>query len=1322
MNNQPRPENKKNRLKALYDYDILDSISENQYDRMTKLAAVSCGVPVSFISFICENGLRVKSISGIDVNEIAMDFSFCQYTIKGGGLLEVEDTTNDGRFKESVLVTGEAGFCFYAGYPLIDADGHAIGTLTVCDYTPKKLTNDQKNALQLIAEEVMSIITSHDHKKEQTTFEKLFNSSKDLQFVGDDEGFFTKVNPAFENTFGWDKQFLPGVCSFEMVHPEDVKRTKSEYLTLKSGKNTADFIQRLKTNTGQYRTIQWSFTTDVLTKQIFGTGRDITREKLQTQALVASEKKLRVFFENGLGMMCTHDMQGKLLSVNNFGASVLGYTKEEVTQMGLTLYDIVPENRRPHVMAYLQEIKQKGVSNRQMLTKHKDGSVSRIWQLNNIVEKNADGEDYVIGNAIDVTDSFKLAKDLQHTKEMLEQTNKVARVGGWEYNVKSQQTYWTSITKEIHGVAPDYQPEITTAINFYKGANNQAKIKEAIDLAISEGKCWDMELQVIDTSGKEIWVRNIGNPDFENGTCVRIFGTFQDIDEKKKAEIEVARAKAILSAFVKHTPAAVAMLDKNMNFIAVSNKWMVDYQLTGRQIIGVSYYEIFPDYDSELAERHQRVLSGAIESKAEDIHKFPGADEDEYIAWEMRPWHQVDNTIGGIMLFTQNITSIIKQREELNTAKLQAEQASITKSEFLANMSHEIRTPLNGVIGFTDLILKTVLNETQHQYLSIVNQSANALLSIINDILDFSKIEAGKMELEPAKFDLYELGSMSTDIISYQVQSKGVELLLNVSPDLPRYAWADAVRLKQILINMLGNSSKFTEKGEIELKIEPLASKEGFTTIRFGVRDTGTGIRPEKLEKIFDAFSQEDSSTTKKYGGTGLGLTISNKLLGLMGSKLNVESTPGKGSHFYFDITLRSEDGDACDSGSLEMIKKVLITDDNSNNRLILKEMLLLKRIEAVEAKNGIEALEILATGEQFDVILMDYHMPYMDGLETIRKIRESFDVNLKEQPIVLLYSSSDDEQIVKACEDLRVDRRLIKPIKMQEMYAALASLNKKNSTKAAPTSFPKIQANAGIINVLIVEDNTINMLLTKTIIKRIAPNACIFEAKNGVEGVAAFEANVPDIILMDIQMPQMNGYEAAGKIRKIEKDGRVPIIALTASNVKGELERCLSAGIDDLIVKPFVEESLALVFNRWLALNNRILEGKSDVNDAMDSGNHFDLSVLQSILGNDEEAMDELLSLVKIELNQSVISLENSIANNNLKEINTIGHKLYGSASSSGFMALSEIAREFETMSEFMEDEIHDLFVKANDEIDLIFKLIKERHLAVSKGVPLVE
>src|SRR5690606_25765648 len=278
-----------------------------------------------------------------------------------------------------------------------------------------------------------------------------------------------------------------------------------------------------------------------------------------------------------------------------------------------------------------------------------------------------------------------------------------------------------------------------------------------------------------------------------------------------------------------------------------------------------------------------------------------------------------------------------------------------------------------------------------------------------------------------------------------------------------------------------------TDKGEIELKIEPVTVHENHTTIRFSVRDTGIGIKPEKQAKIFEAFSQEDGSTTKKYGGTGLGLTITNRLLGMMGSTLHLDSTPGIGSYFYFEITFDSERGEAIVWDNLDNIKSALIVDDNENNRIILAQTLRLKSVRATEVKNGFEALQLLADGGTYDVILMDYQMPYMDGLETIRKIRESFSASAQELPIILLHSSSDDSTMIKACEELQVSQRVVKPIKMQEIYHALSRLHQKSGDlyhqQHAASEIPGIQ-----LTVLIAEDNAVNMLLARTIINKIAP------------------------------------------------------------------------------------------------------------------------------------------------------------------------------------------------------------------------------------------
>jgi signal transduction histidine kinase/response regulator RpfG family c-di-GMP phosphodiesterase len=535
--------------------------------------------------------------------------------------------------------------------------------------------------------------------------------------------------------------------------------------------------------------------------------------------------------------------------------------------------------------------------------------------------------------------------------------------------------------------------------------------------------------------------------------------------------------------------------------------------------------------------------------------------------------------------FVQARTAALRAAEE---AREQAEKASRVKSEFLANMSHEIRTPLNGVIGFSELLMKTKLSDTQKHYMGTVSQSANLLLDIINDILDFSKIEAGKLELTQERVELREMCSQVADMIKYQAHKKELELLLNISHQLPRFVWADEVRLRQILVNLLSNAVKFTEKGEIELKIEVanrLSPDE--TEITFSVRDTGIGIDPSNQYKIFEAFSQEDGSTTKRFGGTGLGLTISGKLLSLMGSRLQLESRPGRGSVFYFTLRMRSAQGQPYEWQNSENIQNVLIIDDNLNNRLILRDMLALKSIGSMQAAGGQEALDLLAAGHKYDVLIMDYHMPYMDGIETIRKIRTLYPTP-QDQPIILLYSSSDDAFINTACDELQVQRRLVKPVKMNEMYQALSlALQQpekvlKNTDVVPKAPLPVDNKNADI-TIMVVEDNNINMLLCRTLIQKILPHAAVIEAENGQHALELFRERKPHMIFMDIQMPIMNGYDAAAAIRDEEKDGRTPIIALTAGTVKGEREKCLAVGMDDYMSKPFQRATLESMLKQWL-------------------------------------------------------------------------------------------------------------------------------------------
>lgn len=1429
-------------LNLLHEFHVLNDENETEINGIAKLASILGEGASSLIFFYDKDRVWIKSQIEGDFTSLG-DLFFLNYSNLNKNDFWILNQADSDFPKE--LISHDISLL--AACPIKDEFGNLFGAIVILLKKKSDLSEDQEMGLKILSGGIVSLLYDRKKNVDLRHFEKIFQLSSDLVCLAGNDGFFKKINPSFQKILGWESDVLLNETFFNYIHPEDIEKTSLEIQKLSEGIPTINFIVRFKTTTGSFKFIQWTASPEPESGTIFAIGRDITEERKREIKLIESEQKLRVFFENSQGLMCTHDLEGNFLSVNSSGAAILGYTAEEVMQ--LSLFDIVPQDRHFELKGYLKGIQTEGRASGQMLTMQKDGPI-RTWLFNNVLEKSdLDGSYYVIGNAIDITKRAKLEKELKETKEILEETGKVAKVGGWSFDPVNPKIFWSPMTRNIHEVPADFVPDLESGINFYKEGESREKISEAVGLAISEGKPWNLDLQIVTYLGNEIWVRAIGQAEFKNGVCTRVFGTFQDIDKEKKTELEAKRAKKLLddvfnassevsiiatdvnglitvfnkgaekllgykaeeligkhtpriihsqqeieeygqklteefgykiegfkvfnakadrdgsdqkdwtyigkdgrerlvslvitpirdeenqiighlgialditekrnieidlineksrlAAFVEHTPAAVSMLDKNMNYIAVSNRWQEEYKMKAENVIGKSHYDLFKALITEERKaNYDRVLKGEVLIREEDKILFPGEPGPWYISWEMRPWYLYNGEIGGMMAFTQNITPLISQREELKQAKEAAEEANKAKSEFLANMSHEIRTPLNGVIGFTDLVLKTKLNETQHQYLSIVNQSGNALLGIINDILDFSKIEAGKLELDIEKSDLYEMCSQATDIITYQVQKKGLEMLLNISPDLPRFIYADAVRLKQILINLLGNSAKFTEKGEIELKIENLKSKGDFTMLRFSVRDTGIGIKTEKQGKIFEAFSQEDSSTTKKYGGTGLGLTISNRLLGLMGSKLQLKSELGKGSTFFFDVTFQTEQGNEIDWVDVDQIKNVLIVDDNENNRLIVNQMLLLKNIHTIEATNGFEALQILTKGESFDVILMDYHMPFMNGIETIRKIREIFSENLEEMPILLLHSSSDDHTIQQACKELGVRHRLIKPLKLHELYHALSRLHEVNSIVEEEV-ISQVQEEK--FTVLVAEDNLVNMLLAETIIKRLMPNVSLIKAKNGLEAMEFCKKQIPDIIFMDVQMPVMNGYEATESIRNLKNFGDVPIIALTAGNVKGEREKCLSIGMNDFVVKPVVEKNIEEVFKNWLfkpSNDNKNLSDKQIIKDLV----HYDEEKLKAYVDGDLAALANILTLVKKELQGSLSALMESIAAKDLAVVKEVGHKLYGTAVSSGMEVLANMASKIELLEVFNEADLNHRLEEIKIEILMLLNLIKEQ------------
>lgn len=654
------------------------------------------------------------------------------------------------------------------------------------------------------------------------------------------------------------------------------------------------------------------------------------------------------------------------------------------------------------------------------------------------------------------------------------------------------------------------------------------------------------------------------------------------IEEKREIENKLRK----LSQAVEQSSASVVITNLKGEIEYVNPKFTEATGYTFEEVIGntpgiLKSGNQSPAYYAEL---WKTIVSGNVWRG-----EFQNKKKNGELYWEaasISPIFTEDGRITHYLAVKDDITDRKRVEADLKLAKEQAEAASKAKSEFLSNMSHEIRTPLNGVIGFTDLLRNTPLSPVQQQYVDNANVSGHALLGIINDILDFSKIEAGMLHLEMIKTDMIELLETSVDIVKYSSGKKKLELLLNVAPNLPRFAVTDPIRLKQILANLLGNAVKFTEYGEVELKVnyEQLENNQG--RISFFVRDTGIGIPESQKSNLFKSFSQADSSTTRKFGGTGLGLTISNLIAQKMDSNIQFDSKQGEGSVFYFDLVTETEAGEKHDRGSILNVKRCLIIDDNENNRRILEDMLGRWNIENESCDNGLTALRILETSRPFDIIICDYNMPYIDGLETIRMIREKILLTPEKQPVILLHSSSDDVELHKKCDELGVRYRLTKPVKSSDLYAYLCQLhnseNKSQTPEVEVQTAPKVVD--GSIKLLIVEDVAMNMIMIKAIIARIVPGAELIEAKNGLEAIAGYEKHLPDLILMDVQMPEMNGIEATRKIRQIEqqKGKHIPIVALTAGAFKEEQERCLAAGMDDFLTKPVETMKINQLLNKY--------------------------------------------------------------------------------------------------------------------------------------------
>ena len=1084
------PENEAERLKALDDYHILDSLPEQAYDDIAAIAAQICGTPIALISLIDEKRQWLKARSGIPnvITELPRDYSCCAHAIlKPEEVMEVEDAAQDERFVDNPISVNEPYIKFYAGAPMVNEEGLALGTICVIDHAPNKLSEAQKNSLQALSRQVMALL---ELRKETLAFnqnkgriEQIAENINDFIYELDEKGLFTYVNPALVAASGYEETELLQMGYYDLVDPEYMDDLGQFYYEqIKAGNDSSYFEFPLRCKSGAVIWIGQTVKIFYEGTRVFKVGavaKDITELKKVRQELVESESLYRLLSENSSNLVCLQKPDGRFIYVSPSIKEVTGFERRHLIN-GDPAQFIHPDDRER-----LDEDFRKALRGEDVLTefRYKSASGQYIW-----VESRGraiyDDQGAVIHVQTSTTDISKRKHDEEIIKReeakfkaLIENSTDIIWSIDSDFRYIAFNQFFLKIMKE----QLDVDISIGTVIEFDQFPEKSAKVWEKLYERAFNGERFIEELpSLID---RDVFYECSFNPIMDGSRVIGVSVFARDVSERVQLQMKRLRfqeALALLNYLSANTDLDYgSLIEKAIR--EVCQFYEMDLGLLSK-VEGNDYkvaYAFNAD-DSTQVERDQEFRLNEtycqITYERQEIIAIDHAAQSEYKDHSCYQLMKLESYLGAPIvvgkkrfgtisisaksprevpfdkydreffeLFGRWVAAILDRNEYeklIVQEKEKAQNASDAKEQFLSTMSHEIRTPLNAIIGMTHILLQDNPRPTQVENLNVLKFSGENLLVLVNDVLDINKIESGNLVLEHSDFNLKELLESTLQAMSYGLEDKGLSGKLEYDSQLPETLTGDSMRISQVINNLLSNAIKFTHSGTVNLvaKCEQIGKET--VIVRFEVDDTGIGMTEAELQKVFERFTQAKTSTSRQYGGSGLGLTIVKGLLELMGSEIKVSSKKGQGSVFSF--TLKLAIAEHQQSGAPQYYKsdpeqlsfsnvKVLLVEDNKVNQLVAKKFLMKWGIQVVISENGAEAIAEV-NAQDFDLILMDLQMPVMDGYEATEKLRE---MQVK-TPILALTASVRIGQKNRA-RQVGMDDFLVKPLTPSDLYTKIS-------------------------------------------------------------------------------------------------------------------------------------------------------------------------------------------------------------------------------------------------------------------------------------------